>query len=185
MGRHKRKKKNQHGDDGPIDLNVMPFIDVFSLLTTFLLFSAVFIQIGILEVQVPFLSNSNPPDLSKPQRDLEVKIDLTEDYVEVQTAYSAPPVDEKKDRFDLDEAGLLEMHNKLVELRVANPKVDKLTLYAEDKVKYNVITDVLDQVKFLNENDPKDIEQPDQDKLMTKQTKMYLFPKVIMGSVML
>ena len=76
MAGHRKKKRMGADGGGSIELNVMPFIDVFSLLTTFLLFSAVFVQIGILEVQVPFLSNSNPPDNSKPSRDLSIKLDV-------------------------------------------------------------------------------------------------------------
>jgi biopolymer transport protein ExbD len=52
-----------------IELNIMPFIDVFSLLNTFLLLSAVFFSLGMLEVQLPFFSNAPQKD-SKPTRDL-------------------------------------------------------------------------------------------------------------------
>lgn len=185
MGRHRKRKKPSKGNDGPIDLNVMPFIDVFSLLTTFLLFSAVFIQIGILEVQVPFLSNSNPPDMAKPVREISIKLDLRKDYVEIQTAYSQPPLNETADRFDITEAGVNDMHAKLVGLRIANPESDKLTLFADDDVKFETIAKILDATKFLKEGDSKAIQQPDPKKQLTEQRQMFLFPKVIMGSVML
>ena len=57
----------------------MPFVDIFSLLTTFLLFSAVFVKIGILEVQVPFLSNAAPPPDEKPSRSISVNVDMEND----------------------------------------------------------------------------------------------------------
>jgi biopolymer transport protein ExbD len=184
MAGHRKKKRGGVADGGSIDLNVMPFIDVFSLLTTFLLFSAVFVQIGIHEVQVPFLSNSNPPDMSKPSRDFSVSLDLRKDYVEVQTSYSQPPINETKDRFDLDEKGLAKMHDKLVQLRIANPKNDKLKLFSDDDVTYEVLTKVLDASKFLNESDPKEITQP-KSKDGKPRRQMMLYPKIIMGSVLL
>jgi biopolymer transport protein ExbD len=185
MAGHRKKKNKGTGGEGSIELNVMPFIDVFSLLTTFLLFSAVFVQIGILEVQVPFLSNSNPPDMDKPSRDLEIKLDLRKDYVEIQTAYTQPPINETKDRFKLDDKGFARFHSKLVELRQANPKNDKLTLFSDDDVAYEVLARILDETKFLKESDPKDIGQPKEQKGFTTGKQNLLFPKVVMGSVML
>ena len=55
--RKRRKQKAGFVEGAPVELNVMPFIDVFSLLTTFLLFSAAFITIGILEVQIHYFRN--------------------------------------------------------------------------------------------------------------------------------
>lgn len=185
MAGHRKKKRKGNDGGGSIELNVMPFIDVFSLLTTFLLFSAVFVQIGILEVQVPFLSNSNPPNMDKPSRDLEIKIDLRKDYVEVQTAYTQPPVNETATKFDISEKGIADYHNKLVELRVGNPEIDKLTLFSDDDVEYDVIAKVLDATKFLKETDPKSITQPEPKKGEPARRQLLLFPKVIMGSVML
>ena len=184
MAGHRKKKRMGPDGGGSIELNVMPFIDVFSLLTTFLLFSAVFVQIGILEVQVPFLSNSNPPDNSKPSRDLSIKLDLTKDYVEVQTSFSQPPINETKDRYKLDEKGIASMHDKLVQVRIANPKNDKITLFSDDDVEYEVLAKVLDATKFLNEDDPKEITQPES-KDGKPRRQLLLYPKVIMGSVML
>ena len=67
MGR--RKKKHKGGgevDTGAPELNIMPFIDIFSMLNTFLLLS-VALWVRIIEVQIPFLSNS--PDVKeKPNR---------------------------------------------------------------------------------------------------------------------
>ena len=183
-GRKKRRQKNT-GGQGAIELNVMPFVDVFSLLTTFLLFSAVFVQIGLHEVQVPFLSNSNPPDMSKPTRDFEVKIDVLPQTVEIQTSYTQPPLNAQTYKFGLNDKEIYKMHQKLVQLRVENPKNDKVTLFADDAVTYNDLAKILDAVKFLNENDPKDIEQPKNAQGFVTGSQLYLYSKVVMGSVML
>lgn len=187
MAGHRKKKRRSVDGGGSIELNVMPFVDVFSLLTTFLLFSAVFVQIGILEVQVPFLSNSNPPDMSKPSRDIEIKLDVRAKYIEVQTAYTQPPINETKDKYDPTDKGIEQMHNKLVELRQANLETDKITLFADDDVEYEVLAKVLDATKFLKESDPK-IKQPEPkkgEKAPNTGSQLLLYPKVIMGSVML
>ena len=56
MSRRKKRKKAAYNE---IVLNIMPFIDVFSMLNTFLLYSAVFLAVGIIEVQIPYLSLMN------------------------------------------------------------------------------------------------------------------------------
>ena len=155
----------------------------FSLLTTFLLFSAVFVKIGIIEVQVPFLSNANPPDMQKPVRDFEIKLDVRKNFLEIQTAYTQPPLEEKTMRYDLNSQGLDDMHKKLVELRRANIKSDKIQLFADDDVKYDDLTKVLDQVKFLKDDEPGIDTEGDQKNIDDSQR--FLFQKVIMGRVMI
>ena len=183
MGRRKKKRGASDGG-GSIELNVMPFVDVFSLLTTFLLFSAVFVQIGILEVQVPFLSNSNPPDMNKPSRDLEIKMDVRKEYIEIQTAYTRPPLNEVKNRYQPTLQGISEMHKRLVEIRQENIEADKITLFSDDDVQYETLTQILDATKYLREGDPV-IQQPELKSGQRQSTQLQLFPKIIMGSVML
>lgn len=182
----KKKKKKSAGGDSTVELNLMPFIDIFSLLTTFLLFSAVFVQIGILEVQVPFLSNAAQPDDEKPSRTIVVNVDVQKEKLAIETSWSAPPEDQQKHEYSHDEQGILEMHNKLVELRIENAETDKVTLFADDDVPYEQVSKILDAVKLLREGDPpvpnSDTASPDQDDRMSK---IYLYKKVVMGSVML
>jgi biopolymer transport protein ExbD len=184
MDTMKRKRRGADTQTGAVELNVMPFIDVFSLLTTFLLFSAVFIQIGVLEVQIPFLSNAKPPDFQKPERLLEVKVDLSKDFIEVSTSWTAAPVDEKKKQFQRDKAGIAEAHRELLSIRTAHPDLDKLTMFTEDEITYNELAEVLDAVKFLA---PGETLPPPKDPSAVKngEAQPSLFPKVIMGSVML
>ncbi len=70
--RKKRRKKHEVKVKSA-ELNIMPFIDIFSMLNTFLLISAAFINLGIIKVQVPFLSNA-PQDKTKPTRTLEINV---------------------------------------------------------------------------------------------------------------
>ena len=78
-GGKKKKKKLGYRD---ISLNIMPFIDVFSLLNTFLLMSAVFLSVGIIEVQIPFLTSA-PPDKKQDDKSCSVKIDMSKETFEV------------------------------------------------------------------------------------------------------
>ncbi len=179
--RRKRIHKVQYQE---IELNIMPFIDVFSLLNTFLLFSAVFISLGIVQVQVPFLSNAAPPPDSK-TRSLSVKVDISKQKVEVSTSYSMPPADNKSWTFENTVAGVAEMHNRLVSIRKDNVDLDLATVYSEDDVNYEELVRVLDSVKLRKKDDPIIRKTSAGDDLKDRGFDDFLFPKVVMGSVML
>jgi biopolymer transport protein ExbD len=182
--RRKKRQKDNKKFANTVELNLMPFIDVFSLLTTFLLFSAVFLAIGILEVQIPFLSNAPPPK-DRPERSLEVNIELEAANLIVRTSYSAAPKDEKVFEFKPDPEGISEMHQRLIQIRSENPKTDKVTFFVDDDVNYKDMTAVLDAIKLRKEGDPEIPAAPDMSEIDKAELKAFLYPKVIMGSVLL
>jgi biopolymer transport protein ExbD len=163
----------------------MPFIDVFSLLNTFLLYSAVFLAVGIVEVQIPFLSNAAPP--SKETRQFKINVEVMQDKkIEVVTTYSQPPANESKKIFDLTEAGLVELHTHMVSLRRDNPETDLVTFFTQDDVAFKDLTLVLDAVKLRNETDPVfPVKGADGTVQKPETGNDFLYPKVVMGSVML
>jgi len=166
-----------------IELNIMPFVDVFSMLNTFLLFSAVFISIGMIEVQIPFLSNAPPPKKVEKTRDLDIKVNIAADKVEILTSWTAAPVDEKRENFPLTEAGMADMHNKLIALRRQYEDTDKVTVFSDDDVIYEKLALVLDTVKLRKDNEPQFSEKD----IITgeKRPGIFLYPKVVIGSVLL
>ncbi len=160
----------------------MPFIDVFSMLNTFLLFSAVFLSIGILEVQIPFLSNAKVTEKDN-TRVISVNVDVSRERVEVTTAFSAPPVNEVQQSFAIDARGLDELHAYLVNVRRNNEATDRATLYADDDVTFEQIAKVIDSIKTRRANDPEFFFIDD--KSGDKRRSQFVFTHVVMGSVML
>ncbi|MCY4379962.1 MAG: biopolymer transporter ExbD [Proteobacteria bacterium] len=185
MTRKRRFKKLQEYQ-GPIDLNVMPFIDVFSLLTTFLLFSAVFIQIGILEVQVPFLSNKVTPE-DKPARTFKIHVTVDEETIEVETFYTPDPRNSKTKKFGMNKRGMSRMHDYLIEIRSDHPKTDILSLFVDKEVTYDNVIKLVDAIKFLNKNDPPlpvANESSDESSRLSSTPNLTLYPKILMGNVL-
>ena len=179
----KKKKKRRQIKYQDIELNIMPFIDVFSVLNLFLLASAVFLTVGILEVQIPFLTSA-PPDKKNDERTLEVKVEMEKDHVDVTAAYTRPPVNEQKKTFKLTKDDLASMHKFLVEIRREDPTNDKVQFFTEDDVIWKDMSHVLDQIKVRQPGDPvfaaKNASAADQ-----AAASEFLFPKVVMASVML
>lgn len=192
MSRKRKRHKVEYKD---VELNIMPFIDIFSMLNTFLLFTAVFLSVGILEVQIPFLSSSPPPDDPKEAREFKVAIDVTKEQVEIQTSFSMPPEQLQKFPFPLNKEGIDQMHAKLVQIRKENPDTDKATVYSDDEVLWETLGAVLDGVMIRLDKDP--VFAVPKDALKGKErdpkarekaeltAKVYVYPKVVIGSVML
>lgn len=178
----RKKKRKKRKDPGAAELNIMPFIDIFSMLNTFLLVSAAFINIGILEVQIPFFSNA-PVDKSKPTRSLDLKVDIEKTKVTLTSAFTLPPEDKQTFTYTPDQKGLDDLHAKLLELRQKNPETDKITVFSEDDVKYSGLVDVVDTVKTLRETDPKF--PVTDEKTGVKKESQFLYEKVVIGSVVL
>lgn len=164
------------------ELNIMPFIDIFSMLNTFLLVSASFVNIGILTVQIPFLTNAPPPK-DKPQRSFSINVNVEKDKAELETKFSAEPVDRKTQEYKLDKDGLKSMHQELVKLRVAQKETDTVTVFSEDDVTYDNLVKVLDSIKALEPTDPP-ITIMDE-RLNQPRRSIELYEKVVLGSVIL
>ena len=181
----RRKKIKTYGYKD-VELNIMPFIDVFSMLNTFLLFSAVFLSVGIIEVQIPFLSTT-PPDKDKPKRALKVNIDVAKEQITLETSYTMPPENSEKSSFPNTPPGHNDLHVKLVNIRKSSPETDKATVFSEDEVVWNSLSAVLDAVMLRQKDDP--IFPPatdDTNKVRAEaNAKLFVYPKIVMGSVML
>lgn len=189
-----RKRKRRTVVYSDVELNIMPFIDIFSMLNTFLLFTAVFLSVGIMEVQIPFLSSAPPPE-EKDQREFKVAVDVTKEQVEVQTSFSSPPEQMQKYPFPNNAEGIKKMHEKLVQIRRDQPDTDKMTVYSDDEVLWDALSKVIDGIMLRLESDPifpiaKDAlkgkeKDPSAREKAELSAKVYVYSKVVMGSVML
>lgn len=174
----KGKKHKLHDGSDVVELNIMPFIDIFSLLCTFLLFSAVFVAVGIHVVQIPFLSNAAPEKGGEDnKRTMKVKVDVSVNQITLTTSWSLEPIDEKTQKFTFNSGGQAEFHQALIKIKQDNMDADKVDLYVDDGVNYDQIISLLDDIKLTTAKDPPM-------KLGESHKGMdYLFPKVVMGSV--
>jgi biopolymer transport protein ExbD len=184
----KKKSKIRKPSETAPELNVMPFIDIFSMLNTFLLVSASFIGLGILEVQVPFLSNS--PDVpDEPSRSLSIRVDVEESQTILTTQWTAEPFDKKVETYGMDDADIERLHQDLIRLRTAEPETDKVTLYSDDKVKYDKLVLIIDAIKTMKEDEPPlnlPVAKDSSDSANIKNRRgQFLYEKVVIGSVIL
>ena len=177
-----KKKKRKKLKCETAGLNIMPFIDVFSMLNTFLLVSASFVSIGILKVQVPFFSNA-PPDKSKPARVMDINLTVEKEKIDLVTRWSLPPDEETKKEYKNDKEGWNTLHQDLISMKQRFPESDKLTFFSDDDIRYDNVVSVIDVVKTLKETDPT-LTMKDEKTGEVKKSR-YLYEKIVMGSVVL
>ena len=180
-----RKKKHNIAPPGSsVELNVMPFIDIFSLLCTFLLFSAVFVSIGIIEVQAPFLTNAAPAEAEKKKDEKKKELTINIDIAKENISLRSMETDEKEiiTPFLVNKEGMSQFQQALIKLKEKYPDAEKATVFADEEIQYEDMIPVFDALKSYeissthgNQNSNQHIES----------ISKALFPKIIIGSIIL
>jgi biopolymer transport protein ExbD len=171
------KKKHIKLDTSSVSLNVMPFVDIFSLLTTFLLFTAVFVSIGVHVVQSPFISNAAPTSEEKStdeERILKITMDMSHDALSLKSEWSLGSAEEKTEKFPRTIDGLKNLRTALSTIKTLSPKTDKVSLFIDNDLTFDDITSVLDLIKL--------------GRIKGEQAmapELVLFPKVIFASILI
>lgn len=158
-GRFRRKNSS-----APAELDVTTFMNLMVVLVPFLLLSAVFSEITIHDLNLPAISDGGGGDADRNKMVLEVVI--------------------KKDSLDLlnrnagrivfypnkgEQHDFAALHQKLREIKSANPGVSNVTLLLDPEVKYNILVSTMDAVRSFDET------------VAGKVTKRDLFPDVSIG----
>jgi len=133
--RHMKARRLQK----PKELLLVPMIDIFTVLVTFLLMTAVFSRITILELQLP--SASGGPPVTEPEFRLEVILrkegfELTNGAAVIA---AVPKVDGKYDLGALSELAL--------SLKRDHPDVDDASILLEPKIEYDDLIQVMDAIR--------------------------------------
>lgn len=180
--KHKRRSSGGVGPESP-ELNIMPFIDIFSMLNTFLLVSAAFVGLGILEVQIPFLSNSSEVK-EPPSRSFNIRVDVADAEIKVTSEWTEQPFEKSVKTFKVDAADIELFHQEMIALRTKVPENDKVTVFSDDTVKYEILIKAIDAIKSMREKEPP-LALPNADEIKRQGRDRYLFEKVVIGSVIL
>ena len=127
--------------DTPI--NLVPFIDLMAVTISFLIMTAVWTQIGRLQV-----SNSGGPQSDEQKEEnktVPVVLLITDKELKLTVGGSVydpmPFVRDAKGRLDL-----MKLKDKLKEVRTNLPDQQNITLQTEDAVKYDDLVHIIDEV---------------------------------------
>lgn len=163
MARRNRRKKKLLETDIMELLNLTPLMDVFTVLVVFLLITAVFTSITIMELSVP--TNAGASVSSKPNFTIEVIVRKAGLEIANGSSVEAaiPNIDDKYDLKKLSEI--------LLRLKAQYPEKEDATVLMEPKVEYDYLIQIMDAVRGaeVRAEGGKEVE------------KIVLFPKISIG----
>jgi biopolymer transport protein ExbD len=163
MRRRKWKTKESVEKDIMELLNLTPMMDVLTVLVVFLLITAVFTSITVLDLNVP--TNSGASASNRPNFAIEVIVRKTGLEIANGSSVEAaiPKVDGKYD--------LKKLSEMLVRIKAQYPQKEDATVLMEPKVEYDYLIQVMDTVRSAEV-------RPEGS---TAVEKIALFPKISIG----
>ena len=163
MARRTRRKKEKLETDIMELLNLTPLMDVFTVLVVFLLITAVFTSITIMELSVPTNAGASVPN--KPNFTIEVIVRKA--GLEIANGSSVEAaIPNIADKYDLKKLSEI-----LLRLKAQYPEKEDATVLMEPKVEYDYLIQVMDAVRGaeVRAEGSKEVE------------KIVLFPKISIG----
>ena len=161
--RHRRSRshRNRHA----VELNITAFMNLMVILVPFLLITAVFSQVAILELNLP---TSSAESEESPTPELHLEIVVREASIDVGDRATGvlTRIDNTADGYDL-----VELRDYLEQVKRVFPDKIDATLLLEPDISYQVLVDVMDTVRVYERRDPE------------RQTvaKLELFPEIAIG----
>jgi biopolymer transport protein ExbD len=133
LARHRRR---------PAELLLVPMIDIFTVLVTFLLMTAIFSKTVVLELNLP----AQQAEFREPPPGLMIEVMVRKDLIQVADRNSGPlaTLPNKADGYDY--AGLTEY---LKRVKAKFPEKTDATILLEKDTPYDILVQVMDHVRVL------------------------------------
>jgi biopolymer transport protein ExbD len=139
-----RKLERKHRK--PAELLLVPMIDIFTVLVTFLLMTAVFSRTVILELKLP----TNNPSFVEPPPGLELEVIVRQNMVQVADRKTGPLVTFPRN----DASGPYDIKGLSDYLQVVKgryPDKTDATLLLEKDIPYDTLVQVMDTMRILEQ----------------------------------
>ena len=140
--RQRRSHARSHGDN---DVNVVPMLDIFTILLFFLIFTAVLTPTRIIELNLPGLSSQPALDLPK---DLVLEVVVRKDSIVVQDKNAGPleggVIPNTSAGYDYAALNL-----KMAQIKRQKPEHKSATILLEPLISYEIIVSTMDAVRAV------------------------------------
>ena len=142
MRRSWQQKKLARRARGPAELLLVPMIDIFTVLVTFLLMTAVFSKTVVLELNLPS-SQESPPPLPE---NLQLEVLVRPDHLEVADRNTGPLKQLPDSAQGHDYEGLTEF---LKQVKAKFPAKTDASVLVEHDTPYDTLVQVMDHVRVF------------------------------------
>jgi biopolymer transport protein ExbD len=132
-------ERNELSGKGELPINLVPMIDVMTVLVLYLLVGTIFRQFTVLQLNLPGPSQAVPAEERPP---LDLKVVLRAQRLEVHDRNGTVRVLDNATGYDTGGLGAL-----LAEVKRLNPHEETVTLLLEPDIKYDALVQVMDTVR--------------------------------------
>jgi biopolymer transport protein ExbD len=174
-----------NSQESTFDLNLAPMMDMLVSIIPFMLLSATFMQIMVINVPLPqTVAKALADDRAKAERDVSISVGMSQ-----QLGFSISVKDKngKVSKFTVPNAtgaktvsgleyNFAALHKTLVEIKQRFPKVFRIELNPDESVQYNSIVAAMDESRNMENKDPKIL-------IGGAETPL-LFPDVVLANIM-
>jgi len=148
----------------PTELLLVPMIDIFTVLVTFLLMTAVFSRTVVLELNLP----AQQTELREPPPGLQLEVLVRKDSIQVADRNSGPLGTMPNSPSGYDYEALT---NYLKRVKAKFPEMTSASLLFEPDIPYDILVQVMDRVRVF------------ETKVGTRTEQAELFPDISIGDV--
>lgn len=161
--KHVRGHKKRHKE--AVELNITAFMNLMVILVPFLLITAVFSRLAVLELNLP---SAQSEAVEPPEPEFQLEITVREASIEVgdRNAGTLSRIENTSDGYDLEELG-----NYLARVKQQFPDKADATLLLEPDISYEVLVAVMDRVRVAERVDEAE----------RRAIKYELFPEISIG----
>lgn len=178
--RQMRKVKIDHNSEFELDL--APLLAVMVKLVPVLLVSSAFVQVMVIETELPQVVEQAIQRQEQQQSPTNVALEIdAKDGIRVVVTEkgqdNVQTIPLKNGTFDLTA-----LHQKLVQVKKAHPEIFKLEVNPDGKVSYNDIVKIMDQARQSHDSN---VKFPVFDTKQGKNVETnYMFPEIIFANMM-
>lgn len=159
-----RNRLSRRRQRDPAELNITAFLNLMVILVPFLLITAVFTRMAVLELNVPSASEQTAE-----QDKLRLEVVVRDDALVVGDGRRIVAEVERTDAGTYDYE---QLSSVMQQLKKANPDVRRASILLEADTEYDVLVHVMDRVRMVEQPDP---DNPDETVQAT------LFPEIALG----
>ena len=138
-----RKRRHGHSRHEVVELNITAFMNLMVVLVPFLLMTAVFTHLSIIELNLPSLGDANPKNKNKPEFELHVTIRNDAIMLSDSKGGLIRRIAKNKDGHDFK---MLTATLKQVKARY--PEKKNATILAEQNTEYNNLVQTMDATRM-------------------------------------
>jgi biopolymer transport protein ExbD len=137
----------KRGDKNPPELEITAFMNLMVVLVPFLLITAVFSQMSILELNLP-PANQPRPDQNQPQKEVNFELIIRKNSITVADTLGGAIKSFDATGGSFDMKGINDL---LVRIKEKFPDKLNITLLLEQNVNYDILVQVMDAVRVVTQ----------------------------------